>query len=105
MKLRKTVLAAVMASLLLISSAPVALAWGKFTDIFDWGRADAATKEEIVSDLQELLIREKILSKRYTASSLVKVVEKRLAIDNNQAIILDKLCEGLKLNCDKLLEM
>ncbi len=103
MKLRKCLLTLITAGALLVASAPFALAWEAGTDVFDWGMANASTKEQIVTDLQEILINKGILKKRYTASSLVAVVEKQLAIDNEQAIILDKMCLGLKLNCDSVL--
>ena len=100
MELRKTLLNLVVTGAILLASVAPAMAWNSSTDVFDWGQANSATKEQIVKDLQEILIKKKILNKRYTASSLVKMVEKGLAIDNEQAIIIYKMCEGLNLDCD-----
>lgn len=102
MKLKRAFLIILSSVLLLTASATASLAWNENTDIFDWGPASAATKEEIVSELQEILIKKNLLDKRYTAEQLVTMVEKQLAIDNEQAIIIEKMCEGLKLNCDSL---
>ena len=97
-----TLRACIVALVLIAMTSSFAFAWGVNTDVFDWYAANAATKEEMVTELQEILLKKNILNKRHTASSLVQLVEERLAIDNEQAIIIDKMCEGLNLNCESL---
>lgn len=89
----------VMTFCLLLGSAVTALAWGENTDVFDWDRADQATKIQIVTDLQNILVQKGILNQTWPAEHLVAVVDHELAKDSEQAIIIDKMCIGLDLDC------
>ncbi len=83
-------------------SAVSAYAWDKYADVFDWSKANQATKIAIVNDLQQILIKNGLLDQKLSATRLVAMVEDELAKDSMQANILEKMCEGLDLNCSDI---
>ena len=100
--MKKRYLSFALAVLSLLAFLSAAAAADLNTDIFDWQNMGKKEKVQALNDIQKALKGKGLLGNVVDSNQLLPRVEAALARDSEQAIMSDKVCEVLRLDCSSI---